>query len=169
MVCDTVYRFRCRESVVKPEYLEIALNAPSVLGQIYYKKTGNVNSGVNLTQGRLMEIVVPVPSITTQESIIEVVERSLSIAGTAEQAVLANMKRAERLRQSILEWAIVGRLVPQDPSDEPADKLLERIGQRRPATNGSPGARKRRRPRMGGSTLPLFPEGDQDPDSGMIP
>ena len=37
------------------------------------------------------------------------------------------MKEAERLRQSILKIAFEGRLVPQDPTDEPAEKLLERI------------------------------------------
>jgi len=41
--------------------------------------------------------------------------------------VAADLKRASRLRQSILKRAFAGRLVPQDPSDEPAAKLLERI------------------------------------------
>lgn len=47
----------------------------------------------------------------------------------AEWAVMvaANLKRAERLRQSILKWAFEGRLVAQNSEDEPASALLERI------------------------------------------
>ena len=44
-----------------------------------------------------------------------------------EKTVDASLKQARRLRQSILKRAFAGELVPQDPSDEPAEKLLERI------------------------------------------
>jgi hypothetical protein len=46
----------------------------------------------------------------------------------------ANMKRAARLRQSILKQALEGRLVPQDPTDEPGDKLLENVRAARSGT-----------------------------------
>ena len=166
MVCDTVYRFRCKNSVIQPEYLEIALNAPTVLAQIYYKKTGNVNSGVNLTHSRLSEITIPVPPLQTQKEIVEVVAQRLSISDSIEVTILNNLKRAARLRQGILKRAFEGRLVPQDPNDEPAERLLARIRDQRqpatPSTNGSARSRGRGQPLKGGSTLPLFAQDDGD-------
>jgi type I restriction enzyme S subunit len=53
--------------------------------------------------------------------------RRFSIADEVEKIVGSSLKQAERLRMSILKRAFEGKLVPQDPDDEPAEKLLERI------------------------------------------
>jgi type I restriction enzyme S subunit len=67
------------------------------------------------------------PSWTEQNKIVEELELIFSVTNQLEKTIDTNIKRAEKLRQSILKQAFTGQLVPQEPNDEPAEKLLERI------------------------------------------
>jgi type I restriction enzyme, S subunit len=69
----------------------------------------------------------PLPPLSEQCKVVEEVERSLSICEATDNAIEQGLKQAERMRQSILKQAFEGKLVPQDPNDEPAELLLERI------------------------------------------
>lgn len=75
----------------------------------------------------IRSLPVPLPPLTEQHQIVAEVERRLSIVAETETQVDANLRRADRLRQSILKQAFSGQLVPQNPNDEPAGVLLERI------------------------------------------
>jgi type I restriction enzyme, S subunit len=94
------------------------------------KKLRAINQGAaqpNLNTGIVKAILIPLPPLTEQKEITEEVEHNLSVIEQLEKTINVNLKRAERLRQTILKQAFEGKLVPQDPNDEPAEKLLERI------------------------------------------
>jgi type I restriction enzyme S subunit len=77
----------------------------------------------------LKEIPISLPSIEEQNQIVAEVEKRLSVAEEVEQQINRNLKRAEHLRQAILKRAFSGKLVPQNPADEPASVLLEKLNQ----------------------------------------
>ena len=81
------------------------------------------------------QIATPLPPLAEQHRIVAEVERRLSVVQQAEATVEASLKRAGRLRQSILKQAFSGKLVPQDPTDEPASALLARIRAERAAAS----------------------------------
>ncbi len=81
----------------------------------------------NINLGTLKGLAIPFPPLAEQNVITEEIDRHLSVADAVEAIVDAELKRSDALRQSILKQAFSGKLVPQDPNDEPAKKLLARI------------------------------------------
>ena len=120
-----VFRARLITDTLRPKFLSIYGNSS---GQRYFfdegKHTTNLAS-INMT--KLKRLPVPLPPLAEQDRIIDELERLLSVVSTTETTIQNEERRCARLRQAVLKWAFEGKLVDQDPNDEPAEKLLERI------------------------------------------
>ena len=89
-----------------------------------------INQGAaqpNLNTSIVSDILVPLPPLREQVQIVEKVETKISVAHNLEGLAAQNINKVRRLKQATLLKAFSGSLVPQDPTDEPASVLLERI------------------------------------------
>ena len=110
---------------VNQKFIGLFFQSPVYRNEISRLSTGiNIN---NLRRENIEEMLIPVPPLTEQEQIVSELERHLSVADEIEATIGTELARAGRLRQSILKNAFSGKLVPQDPNDEPAETLLARI------------------------------------------
>lgn len=101
---------------------------PSRLVRAQIERMAKTTAGIyKVSQGDLAGLAIPLPPLAEQSAIVEAVNEKLSQIDALEAEVERGLARASRLRQAILKAAFEGRLVPQDPADEPASVLLERI------------------------------------------
>lgn len=127
---------------VKP-FLKLVLTAS-------YEKNRRLSSGgvqPNLSVGIIKRLVVPLPPKREQVRICAEVDSRLLLIDQVDTVVKHALIRANYLRAATLATAFSGGLVPQDPADEPASRLLQRIGAERASSNGHR-PRARRTPRV---------------------
>lgn len=84
------------------------------------------------------------PTLSEQQLIVQEIESRLSVCDKIEESITGSLQQAEALRQSILKKAFEGKLVPQDPKDEPAAVLLARIKAEREQDKPGKGGKKSR-------------------------
>jgi type I restriction enzyme S subunit len=129
-------RARPNTSHLDPRYAAIALSAPP-MRVLIESKAATTAGQYNLNLAALRSIPVPLPAMEDQRRIVTEVDRQMSSLDSLDATVRRARVRSEALRRSILERAFSGQLVPQDPADEPASAVVERVGAERSATNRS--------------------------------
>jgi type I restriction enzyme S subunit len=90
----------------------------------YVVQTTQANVGISSIKAFF--ITFP-ESIVEQKKVVGEIESRLSVCDKIEESIEQGLQQAEALRQSILKKAFEGKLVPQEPNDEPASVLLDRI------------------------------------------
>jgi len=116
-------------NIIKNKVIMFFMLADSFQKSLLEKKTGTTVAGIKAS--RLKDVLIPLPPLAEQHRIVAKIEELLPKVeeyGKAQEALdKLNAELPERLKKSILQEAITGRLVPQDPNDEPASVLLDRI------------------------------------------
>jgi len=126
MLCGTGSMIiRGNKEKILPSYLSLVLRSPTSIS--FFENNSVGSTMVNLNQKIIKALEFHYPSIEEQKQIVRRVESLFTLADTVEKQYLATKQRLDRLSQSILAKAFRGELVPQDPNDEPASELLERI------------------------------------------
>ena len=126
---------------IASEIVVYALNGG--FGRAWVRRVVSQTVGqANVNGSKLASFSFPLPPTAEQDAIIEAVEAQLSIVDRIESDLDAKLKTSQQLRQAILRHAFAGRLVPQDPNDEPASELLKRILNERKAFGRESAAKK---------------------------
>ena len=127
-------RFHLRE--MQPRFVS---HHGNTFGKEWFIKAGKQTTNLaSINLGILRRFPVAVPPAEEQAVIVSLLDAELSLMNAVESSIRHALQRASHLRQSILQRAFQGRLVPQDPDDEPAATLLERIKREREQASEQP-------------------------------
>lgn len=166
---DTMIRIRPDQSKIHPVYLSIAWEHRSTRDQI--ESSARTSAGIwKVAQSDLEVIQIPIPG--QYEEQVEVVRRAqhlFTLADQLESRLNAARKIVDRLIPSLLAKAFRGELVPQDPGDEPASVLLERIRAARQAEAGACKPSRRGRPKAAANPAPIHRHAAPAPSDPLPP
>ena len=135
-------RVRCTSGVLDPEYAALFFQSTAYWDQIYEGATGTGQPNFNGT--KLGQIRIPVQSIDDQRKVVAVAKAQLLSIRNLLQEIKYAQVLLDRLETAYLSRAFRGELVPQDPNDEPAAALLERIRSERVGQSQNKGKSRQR-------------------------
>ena len=117
---------RCFSSEINIDFLCLVLKGEYVLDAIFSTETGNVSQG-NIGSESTLNLNIAIPPLTEQHRIVVEIEKWFALIDQIEQGKSDLQSTIKQTKSKILDLAIHGKLVPQDPNDEPASELLKRI------------------------------------------
>ncbi len=119
----------CSSSFFSSQYIDIFLHSNLFFEQAIIKVSGTAYNALTIV--KLNNLRIPLPPLSEQHRIVAKIEELMPLVEEYDKAQkeldALNAKLPEALKKSILQEAIQGKLVPQDPNDEPASVLLQRI------------------------------------------
>jgi type I restriction enzyme S subunit len=107
-------------------WFALAWSGPQVREQVLRVAASSAGQH-NVSLSAASSFAIPFPPAAEQARIVEEFERLDTGTAVVDHEISAGEKRCSRLRQAVVKWAFEGRLVDQDPTDEPASMLLSRI------------------------------------------
>jgi type I restriction enzyme, S subunit len=131
-------------SQITPKFFSYALKSPQIKKGLIGLSGSTAQQAIYLRD--IKNLKIPLPSLKEQDLIVNLLEGYISSKENTELEVAKVFNFCSSLRRSTLNKAFQGKLVPQDPSDEPASKLLERIKTER--SGDAPRGRKPRQTKM---------------------
>ncbi|EGR4165096.1 MULTISPECIES: restriction endonuclease subunit S [Vibrio] len=141
-----IIRVRLNRDVIRPEYFCLLFNAdPFVLQQIKKLCVGSTRDFLNTKILKSIQFILP--PIIEQDRVLELLEDEEIRMNCLENDLNLKLKQSEAQRKNILKSAFSGQLVPQDPSEESASILLEKIKREREALSKIPKPRKPSKPK----------------------
>jgi len=119
-------KFTVDTDIANRKYVLYSLQSPNGKNEISKITQGVAQKKMSTERFRSIQLPLP-PTLDEQARVVAEIEARLSVCDQVEAGITRSLEQAEALRQSILKRAFEGKLVPQDPTDEPASALLARI------------------------------------------
>ena len=115
---------------VNKKWLNYILKSQTILDEVFINETGTANQG-NIGSAKTMRIVLPIPPLEEQKRIVAKIEKLMPLvdkyAESYNRLQKIDNEFEDKLKQSVLQYAMEGKLVKQNPSDEPASELIKNI------------------------------------------
>ncbi|RUS92369.1 hypothetical protein DSM106972_099250 [Dulcicalothrix desertica PCC 7102] len=141
---DLIMKIQVIEEKTTPEFIYYALSNKAT--RLYFRKnaTGTAGNMPKINQQVVMNTPVVLPSIEEQKEVVRQIQLLFKTADIIAQQYQQTFGAINQLDQTILAQAFRGALVPQDPNDEPASVLLERIRAEREKNTGATSKRSKK-------------------------